>query len=137
MKKEKSVEREQNKTQNLNKLENSESNSSKIMEEKHAESLSSRIKKEGDLTNSLPLSFEIPNKEYSSHIKDNPIENSNFHQETLVPNNNFILSNLQPSNFSAFDRSSSPFVVDVHKLSFNNMEFNFPPGRALLFNTNK
>jgi hypothetical protein len=101
------------------------------------ESASSRNKKEGEIINSLPLSFDIPDKENSEQAKENPTDNSNFQPIPYASNSSANLGIIQPSHSSAFDRASSPYLVDVHRLSFNNMELNFPTGRALCFNNNK
>jgi hypothetical protein len=137
MKKENNIESDQNQVENINKLENFESKQTAIKEEKEGDSGSFRTKKESELTNSLPLSFDIPEKEYSQQVKENPNENFSLHQVPIFPNHMNNIHSMHGGNVSGLDRSFSPFVVDVHKLSFNNMEFSFPQGRALLFNNNK
>jgi hypothetical protein len=137
MKKEKRMESEISKVPDTAVLENEEQNRLIIKEEKSFELSISRIKKDNEITNSLPLSFDILDKEYNQVVKETSCDNYPFHQVPTVLNQSSNLHNLNASNFNTFERSSSPFIVDVHRLSFNNMDFNFPPGRALVFNSNK
>ena len=133
MKKEISSQRTNNNdeiNQNIDKLI---LNRQKVKETNERESASSQIKIDSETVNSLPLSFEIPNKEYPQLIKDNPV----IHQVPLVSNQTMNSNNMLGFNMTGLERSSSPFVVDVHRLSFNNFDFNFPPGRSLFLNSNK
>ena len=124
MKKENTIENHPNSDENINKIDIFDSKQNKIKEEKQWESGSFRTKKESEYTNSLPLSFDIPEKEFSQQVKDNPNENSSFHQLLGLPNQ---IHNINSSgNLSSLDRTLSPFLVDVHRLSFNNMELNIP-----------
>jgi len=137
MKKENTIENHLNQDENLNKIDIFDSKQNKIKEEKQWESGSFRTKKESEFTNSLPLSFDIPEREYSLQVKDNQNENSSFHQVLGLPSQIHNINSIHSGNLSSLDRTFSPFLVDVHRLSFNNMDLNIPPGRALLFNNNK
>ena len=133
MKKEISIQRTNNNEEISQSMDNLSVNRQKVKETNERESASSQIKIESETVNSLPLSFEIPYKEYSQVIKDNPV----IHQVPFVSNQTMNSNNTQGFNMTGFERSSSPFVVDVHRLSFNNFDFNFPPGRSLFLNSNK
>jgi len=133
MKKEISIQRSNNNDEISQIIDKLGVNRHKVKETGEKESSSSHNKTESEIANSLPLSFEIPYKEYSQVIKDNP----GIHQLPFVSNQTMNSNNFSGINNTGFERSSSPFVVDVHRLSFNNFDFNFPPGRSLFLNNNK